>query len=334
MPFQVCSLRWRIFCAAMLIGLAPSLAAYAEPSSCALKRWATIPASLDDSRILLDAGVNGTPVKMVLDTGGGVSVISEAVAKRLAIDVRQRHGGTYGIGGGEITTYAYLKQLRVGDAAATDTTLMVMPGGHDGADGKPVGYFGADYLDRFDVEIDLAGGKVTFFSQDHCKGKVVYWTDSYFKVPFSILDCNNPQIEVTVTLDGKPVRAVLDTGAATTTLRLSTASRLFGLSADASGVDAAGTATGLDGNAIPAYRHVFDALVLGPITLPHRTIVLAPITFAKRTHAVDSHMNTIDESMPDLYVGMDVLSRLHLFIAYSEEAVYFTLADEAKSRKD
>ncbi len=304
----------------------------ADQGGCTLKRLATIPALLDRNRLLIAAGINGTPVILQLDTGASASVISEAVANRLGIATRYVARGAYGLGGGTIQSYAYLSQLRVGNAAATDTTVYVMPGGADGIGGRPVGYYGSDYLSRFDVDIDPAHGQVVLFDQDHCADAGVGWFDSAIKVPFSIPERGNAQIDLTVLLDGRPVRAELDTGSASTILRLTTASRRFGLSPDAPGMEAAAATSGVEGTPILTYRHSFDSLTLGAITLTHPTVEILPITFAKRYHPVDSHLNLIDDAMPDLFIGMDILQHLHMFIAYSENMLYFTVDDGAEAK--
>jgi hypothetical protein len=43
----------------------------------------------------------------------------------------------------------------------------------------PVGILGMDFLSRFDIEPDVTKGKFNLYSQDHCPGQVVYWSDTY-----------------------------------------------------------------------------------------------------------------------------------------------------------
>ena len=51
------------------------------------------------------------------------------------------------------------------------------------------------------MDIDLAHNKLSLFTQNHCRGKVVYWTTSGYIVLPMDLD-QDKHIEVPVVLDG------------------------------------------------------------------------------------------------------------------------------------
>src|SRR5262249_4268773 len=89
------------------------------------------------------------------------------------------------------------------------------------------GVFAPDYLASYDADFDFGNQTLNLFSQDHCKGKVVYWTTDYAQIPFRIDD--TAHILLPVTLDGKEMTGLVDTGADETFLRESIAKGRFGL---------------------------------------------------------------------------------------------------------
>jgi hypothetical protein len=71
------------------------------------------------------------------------------------------------------------------------------------------GVLGLDTLHEYDVELDFKNAQMKLFAKDHCPGNVVYWTNSYTVVPFSI-DANG-HIVAQMALDGKPVSVAVST---------------------------------------------------------------------------------------------------------------------------
>jgi hypothetical protein len=177
-------------------------------------------------------------------------------------------------------------------------------------------------MQRFDVEFDFTGSKFNLFSQDHCKGKVVYWARHYAVLPFrndmrwlsdtTSLPSNGHDIDHIVldaTLDGKVVRVLVDTGSATSWMTLDTAHRLFGL--DTAALTPIGSAKN---ERETLYTYPFETLDLQSVSVHSPTIILK----ADRLQ---------DPNAPDLYLGMTVLRRLHLYVAYGEKRIFVTRAD-------
>jgi hypothetical protein len=203
------------------------------------------------------------------------------------------------------------------------------------------GLIGGDMLKRYDVEFNFVTRKVNFFSPDHCEGKVIYWPATAFVVvPFSMAPPphGNPatwapsaeydsQIYVPVTLDGKSFQAMIDTGAPNTTMSAATAERAFGITARSPG-------------AVPSsnpdqgtFGYVFHNLSFGGIAASNPHIMIFPDVVGKNdpdnTAITGSMIMRNDDGMQeDLIIGMDVLAKLHLYIAYGEKKLYITPPDQ------
>ncbi len=121
-----------------------------------------IPFQATDSRPILQVRVNGekTPLRFVLDTGSGMSVISETTAKHLGLRPVARGGMARAVGGPgrfEIV-YGFLSSLAIGDVEVNNVPVYIR---HFYDSKTPVdGYLGVSVISKFIASIDY--GDLTF----------------------------------------------------------------------------------------------------------------------------------------------------------------------------
>jgi predicted aspartyl protease/Flp pilus assembly protein TadD len=121
-----------------------------------------IPFESIDGLPILQLRVNGekNPLRFVLDTGSGMSVISETTAKHLGMRPVARGGMARAVGGGgrfEIV-YGFLSSLEVGDVRVENVPVYIR---HFFYEKTPVdGYLGLSVISKFITSIDY--GKRTF----------------------------------------------------------------------------------------------------------------------------------------------------------------------------
>jgi predicted aspartyl protease len=294
---------------------APALA-----DGCSHRLFASAEAELGPyNQLLIHAKIDDQPVMLALDTGAAASVMFENAVDRFSLTRTITPSSVVGIDGRPLDLVTSVPSLAVGNAVSRGTLFPVAPVNGMVGD-QVVGLFGSDYLGNYDVEIDLADHKVNLFAKDHCPGKVVYWSDSYFAsdARFS----RSGQIEFEVQLDGKTLTAMLDTGASETALRLSAAGTQFGISPDSQGVVMAGTGTGVGGKPLQTYSYAFKSLAFGGLTMHNPKIAVIP--FRTNYGVTGSHIQRDDT--PDMLIGMNVIRRLRLYIAYGEGRLYYTVA--------
>jgi len=295
---------------------------------CGLKLVASIPASLSpDGELVLEATVNGIPVKLIAATNSDVSTLHEAFAKRAGMTLEDFHGKVFSSGQRLLNQKTEISSLMLGNAKTANGTFVISPSPGDGTEGKPVGALASDYLSSYDLEINLAEGKVNFFDHDHCQGQAVYWAKEYFATPMFLSDTGlRREPELNVIADGQSLRAVIATGYGMTTLRLATAQDRFGLVAGAPDMPQTGTWPDSDGRELPRYEHTFKSLTFGDITLHNTKIAVKPINMAARIPTIGSHLNKANTEQPDIRIGMSLLKQLRLYIAYDEHMLYYTVA--------
>jgi predicted aspartyl protease len=309
---------------AMLCSLAAPAGAVED---CRLKRFASVPTTATaDGRIAVEVAINDDSAKLLVDTGAGLSFLERTFVDRTHLPQRDTPVLGFGLTGRPIDRAARVARFALGDAVIHNQNFAIGTVGGNGLDGLPVGIFGANYLAPYDVEIDPVGRHLNLFLPDHCPGRTVYWANEYFRVPVHLTEGKG--LEVDVRIDGKSVRALLDTGASVTTMRLAIARDLFDLAPPSAGSPPQAKLSGVDGARLDSFLHRFDSLALGGITLRNTPVVVADIDSGRGATRYGTRI-TGNPEQPDMLIGMPLLHRLHLFIAYSEPAVYFTLAEPA-----
>ena len=151
---------------------------------------------------------------------------------------------------------------------------------------------------------------MNLFSQDHCPGKVVYWAKDWAEVPFSSPD--SLHILVDMTLDGKTMKAGLDTGSSASFLNESVAKDMFGVDPPPAPAKASET-----GNAeTHSFTHTFKSLNMSGVAMNNPEFVI----LRDKSSALIGHYGK-------MLLGMNELKRFRLYVAYREEVLYITAAD-------
>lgn len=275
-------------------------AANADSKNCHLGRFASLPITFDNVGLpTVPITIDGTPVSMLVDTGAEFSMLDISVVVKFKLP-EGASGHTEMLFGGQWSRMATrVPVFEIGESTVDKHAFVVSTDGTFVAPSD--GDLAADVLAAFDLDFDFASGTLNFMSQDHCPGKVVYWTKGgYAAAPFD-MDKDDRHIRIDVLLDGKTVSAVLDTGSNWSTMSLEAAQDIFKLQA-------------APGRAV----HIFKELTLQGVTVNNPEIVLVPDDQSKVLHV---------HGQPDMILGMDVLRTLHLYIAYKEHMLYATDAD-------
>lgn len=319
-------------------GVFVSMAVFAAPAGPAIAQQCDslkIVASVDletapnDAAVFVPVTLQHQTKYMLLDTGGTISELTPATVTALGLEsVKTPNLRFYDIRGNYVDHHTVVPDFAIGGLTGHNVDFVVGPDDLFKGRSDAAGIIGPGVLRYYDVGLDIAGRKLTLFSQDHCDGKVVYWqASSVAVVPMQVVKAGG-HIVVPVKLDGQMLNANLDTGASNSTLNLSVAERDFNLNEKQPDMIPVGRLGDRDDSLV--YRHVFKSLSFEGLTvsnpaldlipdLPRRQMERSPV----RTRMADS---SVEQQLPDLLIGMDILRRLHLYIAYKEQKLYITLA--------
>lgn len=165
----------------------------------------TQPGGLDDAGpIVFSAQIEDAPVTLLLDTGAGRSVLDATLVERLGIasGLPVAAAGVGGLDGARLITVPSLRagghEFRQFPAIAMDLTFLDF----DGA--RVDGILGSDLLRQCRVELDFEADTLRFLDPDLSEAPEGYL--------FETLDWFMSLPVLAVELDGRPVRALLDTG--------------------------------------------------------------------------------------------------------------------------
>ncbi|MGQ0741775.1 MAG: aspartyl protease family protein [Alphaproteobacteria bacterium] len=285
-----------VFGASLLAATSPALAA-----DCSLKILASIETARNASGgMLVPVTITGAKKTLLLDTGGYFSEITPQATDQLGLKRRNIGIFQYNAWGHPVTQRVRIRGFALGNVKAESVDFMVgtAPAGVDGT-------LAPNLFRAYDVELDFAGNKLTLVSPDHCKGQVVYWPHTAVAaVPMRVTETG--RIVFPVSLDGSRLQAMLDTGAARTTISTAAAQKNFGIS-------------------MRAGTHRFKTLSIDGVTVNNPEIALsANVTRAPRGELEGLPSADIRRYSPDLLIGMSTLKHLHVYIAYSEQMLYFT----------
>lgn len=291
------------------VGVGILFASHACAEGCHLGRYGTLPVEVIGQRATTMVKINGSDTRFLLDTGAFFNIMSKANASALGLRPRSLPFDfrIYGIGGGANADFTEVKEFGVLDTTLHNIDFIV--GGTDMGNGL----LGANLLDMADLELDLAHGKLTLFEVDHCKkASLAYWSkDGNYNV--ADLEPSTSQLDrrtfVSVTINGKHVRALLDSGAPATLLTRRAAERV-GLDLNAPGVKAGHRTFGIGAKSVKTWMVPVDAFSVGTETI-HNSQVLV----------IDDDMGGRDT---DMLLGLDFILAHHMFIANSEKKAFFT----------
>ncbi len=289
--------------------LALGLAACAiEPSqplgqACAPRAVAEVPLRNVRNFLMVPLAVNGREALFVVDTGAEASTITPQAVAALGLPRDGNHSTTLqGIAGSVRTHNALVSRLGIGTLVLNDVSFGVgaMPA-FPGQQPPVIGLLGADILSDYDVELDLPHGRMAFYEVRDCT--VLAPLPGATSVP--IARTPTGLVFVDAIVDGRRVRALLDTGARVTLLTRHTAAAL-GISEAALADDPTRLGRGIGNGGIMIRQHRF-----AEIGLPGALDRNMPADVA------ELHLRNID-----MLLGADYLGPRMTWISYGTNRLF------------
>jgi Flp pilus assembly protein TadD/predicted aspartyl protease len=161
--------------------------------------------------IQVKANDRDEPLNFVLDTGSGISVISEKTAKKLSIEPITRGGYAKGIGGDgrfEII-YGFLRSIGIGDVKIRSVPVYIRKF-HSDSEGID-GYIGLSLISKFLTTIDYGELKFSLVKRDSANSL----TDNDGSISLPLRLTSSGFLSGEVQLEGieAPLNFIVDTGA-------------------------------------------------------------------------------------------------------------------------
>ena len=273
--------------------------------ACRVERRAEVPAVLADGFPLVPATIGGRAVSFVLDTGAQDLLLTPEAAARLALPRDPaRRTLVLGTGGAAVAENALLPGLSLGgpgpggvEMGPRSVPVSPLPGLPD-VDPPLAGLLGASLLARYDLDLDLPGGRVALHEVRDCPGGVRPFPAPYVMAPLFLTPQGEPF--VTVLVDGTPMEALVDTGSRGTVLTEAAAARA-GLRPVGDGVT-----RGAEGASMALRTAVIGEMRLGWEALRGVTVGVAPLRLARG----------------DMLLGADYFAGRRVWLSYSGRRLF------------
>lgn len=299
---------------------------------CKLQRITSVDLQLIGSEILIPITLENKPALLVLNTQSAATVMWLGSVGDFGLTPHPLPVGTQVYFGKQrVTQYASTRSLTLGSmrfqadqillAAASETSRRTA-----GTD-PIVGTIGMDFFAHVDFEIDFKNRHLHLYSQDHCPGHVVYWTDTYASAPMHRAPLGN--FYFPMELEGKKIEATLATGSELTTLTTDVTKHLYGFDEHSEDIE---VDQGAGGKPRAHYRAM--AITTPGLNITNSRVELLPrpdlchLDAGWGRNAVAQYSGCMGSEAP-LHLGMNVLEKLHLYVATKESVVYFSAADAA-----
>ncbi len=283
----------------------------------------------DGTTMLVPVTINGVGKVMVFDTGASASPVTRALADELGLSVHPNADpnvhALYDAYGHACPDMTMAGDFKFGRQDIHDAQFKIWPNPElENTDSRLAGVLSLDQLPEYDVDVDFPSGVLKLFSPEHCDGKILYWNSS--AVAVSAFDTRGRHINIVATLNEKKLDAIIDTGAANSILSADAARRYFGLTAESPGMKQ----SAILAKDYPVYQHRFSNLDFNGVAVIDPVIAIWPNTTDR--YADKSLQNTRNRAIPmsagvkppQLIIGMDILSKLHMYIASREHRIYFS----------
>jgi hypothetical protein len=172
-----------------------------------------------------------------------------------------------------------------------------------------------------DVEFDLPNRAVRLFQPRDCgASSLAYWDARAAEAQLQ----GNAEILVSVAVNGRPILAILDTGASLSALTMTEAVR-FGINAQSPGVATAGCSAGIGRPALDYWSAPFESFAIGNEVIRNATLRIADFTRDSVVNQIGGRQAlTRFAARPEMILGMDFLRAHRVFVANSQRKLYFS----------
>ena len=281
------------------------------PGQCKLTQVASYTLHKQQSLVFVPVSIQGTTVLALLDTGAERSVVSAGIVTKLGLLSDPRHGSLVsGVGGEGIGQNDAL--VSHFEFAGHDPEI-----GHYAVVSIPIdtgpelsfgGILGGDILSDFDLDLDVAHGRLTVYEVHKCGGQFLPWTDPYSAIPMH-LSWNSGRPIVPVIVDGVRIDAILDTGAASSVIDSDAAERL-GVTTAVLAREPSARGFGAAGVDFKRTLHRFNMLQVADEQFP------------------SPYLAVLDRSLreADMLLGQDFLRSRRVWISYRTRQLFVSAA--------
>jgi tetratricopeptide (TPR) repeat protein/predicted aspartyl protease len=286
---------------------------------CQLQQLGVLPVDMQGLRPVVATKINGAEARFILDTGSFYSSMSPDAASQYHLPVGSGRTDEFyveGLGGSERGEVATVGKFEFLGVDLPNVQFIVID---QSRLGNVAGLLGQNLLRISDVEYDLSNGAVRFIKPVDCNDQpLAYWAvnTTYSFVNLHYTDRRRPELRTEVMINGHRMTAEFDTGAGRSWLSLQAAERA-GITPDSPGVKSLGIAYGIGPAPARVWSAPVDTFQVGGEKVTHAHLLIGDF----EPKNPDGSDNT---QFPDMLLGDDYFLSHRIYVAYSQNKLYFS----------
>jgi predicted aspartyl protease len=310
--------RGRVWClrlAALCIAALP----LTTSAACKLVKIGEVPLHFDHVPVI-DVSMNGHATQLIVDTGSFASLLFQSAIDRYDLNKMGTAEKRCGVGGCSDTRMVVVKDFALDQYVVHDLRFVAAP---TAGDTLIAGLLGQDFLSKMDVEFDIPGNRLRLFQPVDCKGnQVMYWANEWNEVKLEADTSGNRWLLGPVSLNGHELSGFFDSGSALTTVSTRVTQR-SGLGPETA-VYQVGSGWGIGPAKLALQRARFHSIGIGQETVQNPDLGIADIFGADREVHTGSLIAKTWFREPEIVVGADFLRAHRVYVANSQNKLYFT----------
>jgi predicted aspartyl protease len=306
-PRRACTVLTIVF----LLG-GPALAAAGHAAGCTVQRAGELQVTMNGTRPLVHAGINGKDAIFVADTGASYSTLNSSVARDFKLDLEPAPVwfAASGVAGEAHTMITQAKIFNIFGLNIPRIDFVVVD---RATEPGLTGLLGQNVFRLGDMEFDLAHSVIRLLQTHECGSNDVlaYWAAAESK-PFAVIDIDaqtreSPQVHGDAYINGVKVRVLFDTGAYRSFVTLKAAERV-GVTPSSLGATAAGRFVGIGGGGGDEWIAPFASFKIGDEEIRNTRLRIGGIKLTDT----------------EMILGADFFLSHHVLVATSQKKLYFT----------
>ncbi|MGA7537673.1 MAG: aspartyl protease family protein [Steroidobacteraceae bacterium] len=292
--------------------MCPLTAPASAANRCKLVMSPPLAVKMENLRPVIATQINGVDARFMVDSGSFFDFISPAAAAQYNLPLSYAPPYYYveGVGGSFVPKIATAKTFTVAGITAHDAQFLV---GNNDLQGGIAGLLGQNLFRIMDIEYDFADGVLRFVKAQHCgHEELAYWatTQSIGEVDLHWTSQRQPNLIGNASVDGHDIEVLFDTGSPRTILSLRAAKRA-GITPGSPGVTPAGLTSGLGRNVVKVWSAPVGKFEIGGESIEHTRVLIGDIGLPRELGA-------------DMLLGSDFFLAHRVYVAYSQNKLYFT----------
>ena len=296
--------------------------AHAEDGAkkCRYVRTSQLAVSDVDGRPLIKGSVNHVPANFLIDTGSYKTSLSNQFAARNQLKLSSTDRVAFGVGGESRVYSTRVEEFSIGSIKGGAITLHV----DDEVAGKVFdGLIGADFLFQDDLELFLAEKLVRHFRPIDCdKTFLAYWDKNAIALDLQTGSARDARPTFMVNINGRTVKAMLDTGASVTFIHSDAAKRV-GMDFITNG-QTGGTASGIGKRSMKTEFAKFNSLAIGEELIQDAVIHVGDFWSNAKLDHYSQAQDDANRDAAEIIFGMDFLREHRVLFAISQRKLYLS----------